>query len=147
MTRESSLWNWLKKGAKLLRDELHICRVENSTMKGMPDVEGKYKHGEQFWTELKSAERPARSTTPIRFKVREREAQIEWLTKRYELGGHTYLLLQVGSGPERAIYLISGRFSAAVYRGLTEDHLQDLSCCNPKEKAQDIIKIMSYSQN
>ena len=130
MTRESGLWNWLKKARIHYKDQLHMNRVENSVMSGMPDVEGhllKLAEGGGFWIELKSAARPAREWTPVRFKVRDREAQVLWLTRRRRVGGLSWLLLQVGSAGTRRLYLVSGAEAAGVYDGLTETQLDRLS--------------------
>ena len=77
MSRESSLWTWLSGARKRLKSQLHMDRVENSVMKGMPDVEGHLLDAGQFWMELKASERPVSPETPVRFKVRNREAQRE----------------------------------------------------------------------
>ena len=119
-------------------------RVENLTMKGMPDVEGFLKENTQFWIELKSSERPARPTTPIRFKVRDREAQIEWLTKRWNLGGNAWLCLQVGSGADRRIYVIAGAHAAEVYSGVVETRLKKLDQLHQlKPKPAEIIALVA----
>lgn len=127
MTRESGLWSWLKKARVHYKDDLHMNRVENSVMRGTPDVEGHLAPYRQFWIELKSAARPANAETPIRFKVKDREAQVEWLVRRRKVGGLSWLLLQVGSAGTRRLYLISGEHAAAVYDGLMEAELDDLS--------------------
>ena len=67
MARETGLWNWLKRASRDLREVLHMDRVENMTMKGMPDVEGHLQGYSQFWIELKSSERPAKSGTSSGF--------------------------------------------------------------------------------
>ena len=116
-------------------------RVENSTMKGMPDVEGHHRGRQQFWIELKSSERPVRSNTPVRFKVRDREAQVEWLTRRCSVGGLAWLLLQVGSGAQRRIYLIAGTHAPEVYNGVPERRLQELDDLDQlKPKPVDVIR-------
>lgn len=130
MTRETSLWNWLKRVSKdpdFGIAHLHMGRVENSVARGMPDVEGFLHGGNQFWIELKSATRPKHPQTPVRFAVRDREAQVEWLKKRCRLGGRAWLLLQVGSGPERRLYLVNGMLAKKVYAGVTESRLRSMS--------------------
>lgn len=142
MSRESSLWSWLNKASKVWRDDLDMNRIENSVMSGMPDVEGFLRSHGQFWIELKSSERPARATTKIRFKVKGREAQAEWLEKRWLLGSMTWLCLQVGSGHKRRIYLVPGKYAARVYAGVTEEELQKLDVLQtPNIKPQDIVRI------
>lgn len=128
MPKETGLWGWLAKAKRNLKNELHIHRVENSVMAGMPDVEGYLEDGGQFWLELKSKDRPARETTPIRFPMEKRQAQVRWLQKRWRLGGSAFLLCQVGRGAERQIYLIPGEYAERVRSGLTEAQLAEVAC-------------------
>lgn len=128
--KETALWDWQKKAKAFFKHDLHMNRVENSTMAGMPDVEGYLRtcmrHG-QFWTELKSTARPARETTPIRFAVRDRQAQIEWIEKRWGLGGAVSLLLQVGVSSHLVRYLVPGMHVRQVYEGVPESRLRELA--------------------
>jgi len=145
MSRESSLWSWLRKATIELAPLLDMNRVENGVMLGMPDVEGFLEGQGQFWLELKSSERPARASTPVRFKVKGREAQIEWLQRRWKLGGCVWLCLQVGSGANRRIYLVPGRHASKVYAGLTEEQIQKLDKLKlPKPKPHAVIKAAVY---
>jgi len=132
MSRESSLWSWLAKARRALADDLHMERIENLLGAGTPDVEGFLRTTHRgagfvlkstFWLELKSSERPARSSTPIRFKLKGREAQIEFMRRRWELGGNAFWLLQVGSGPDRRLYLAPGDAGAQLLHGVTESEL------------------------
>lgn len=126
MALERSLWAWLKKARPVFGDALHMERVENAIGAGFPDVEGYVKteeHSGQFAFELKSSERPARNTTPVRFKFRNREQQIEWMAHRWRLGGNAFFLLQVGSGPDRILYLVPGDHGALLARGVIEAEL------------------------
>jgi hypothetical protein len=127
MAKESGTWLWLKKARLIFRASLHMHRIENSVMAGMPDVEGFLEDGGQFWLELKAEERPKRPTTPVRFAMKKRVAQVEWLKKRWAIGGKAFLLLQVGTGAERKIYLVPGKFSEEVRDGLTEDQLLEIA--------------------
>jgi len=124
MARESSLWDWLSKGRKELGDQLHVTRIENAVSAGMPDVEGYLKLPDcegQFWLELKSEERPAKPSTLLRFKVR--QAQVDWINERWAVGGNVFWLLQVGSGPDRILYLAPGPLGPQLQRGVTESEL------------------------
>jgi hypothetical protein len=125
MAREARLWSWLSKARQGLREELHIGRVENAVGSGMPDVEGQVKRGQQFWIELKSCKRPANETTPLRFKFQ--KGQPEWIERRISVGGYVWLLLQVGQGASRAIYLVHGRHIDEVAKGVVEGYLLELS--------------------
>lgn len=140
MARESSLWVWLSKARKIFTSEyLHLNRVENSVMAGMPDVEGCLMPGKQFWIELKSSLRPARKETPVRFKVRDREAQVEWLTRRRCMGGRAWLLLQVGEAHKRRLYLVPGEHAAEVYAGLPEYKLQELDVLQEERPTPETV--------
>ena len=125
MAKESSLSKWLMNARKHFRKDLHMCRVENSTMRGMPDVEGYLRKGGQFWIELKSADRPARASTPVRFPTRGEQAS--WLTKRWYLGGKAWMLCQVGAGHDRKLYLIAGSYAWEVHDGCTEEQLTKIA--------------------
>jgi len=142
MSKESSLWKWLKKSKQQFAGDLDIHRVENYVSQGMPDVEGYLRHYGQFWCELKSAPQPARTTTPVRFKVR--EAQVLWLTRRWLLGGNAWMLLQVGSGHKRCLYLVPGRYSREVCDGLTEDELFDLNIGPPEGTKSSTQTVFIY---
>ena len=146
MSRESALWTWLAKAKLTFRESLHMLRIETSTMKGFPDVEGYLSiksvpgGGGNFLMELKSSERPAKSETVVRFKVRDREAQINFLKKRWKLGHNAWLLLQVGSGNQGKRYLIPGQHAQMVYDGVPEWTLLQLSVIHPKHSPTEIIQ-------
>lgn len=165
MARESGLWHWLSQARRYYGAALHMQRIENFLAAGTPDVEGFLKlppsftqipgskislsagteivEG-QFWLELKSSERPARPETPIRFKLKDREEQIEFMRHRWELGANAFWLLQVGSGHSRQLLLAAGDLGAKLQRGLTESELM-VECCHtgffPKTiSPKDILK-------
>jgi hypothetical protein len=102
-TLEKNLWAWLKRGTKKV-DHLQISRVENIAKAGMPDTEGCFARGKQFWMELKVADHLTRTD---RLKIRWEPGQLPWLRKRKSLGGKAYALIQVGSGHKAKRYLIS----------------------------------------
>ncbi len=155
MARESALWSSFSKSArKEIADcgILHMERIENMLGAGTPDVEGFVKFfgtsdapplRGQFAIELKSSERPAKNTTPVRFKLRGREAQIEWMRKRWELGGNAFFLLQVGSGHDRILYLAPGNMGEALKNGIIETAIA-IACLEtgvftPPISAKDIL--------
>lgn len=139
MSRENQLWAWLKKARLELPDDLDLNRVENGVMKGMPDVEGHLRGQGQFWLELKSAERPARTSTPVRFKFQ--PGQPEWLVRRWALGGRAFVLCQVGSGGDRRLYLIRGHFAFEAATGLTEQQLaQTGPVLAPRVKPEEVVR-------
>lgn len=148
MARESGLWNWLKKARVAMAEDLHMNRVENSTMSGMPDVEGYLRGDGQFWIELKSAARPARASTPVRFKVR--GGQVEWLPRRWALGASAWLLLQVGEGASRSLYLVPGSHAGAVQGGLPEDRLRALDVLTEngvtRPKPETVVALAAHAR-
>lgn len=122
MADESDLWKWLAKARPILREALHITRVENAATAGMPDVEGHIGVAEcngQFWFELKCGPRPARGGI-VHFKAAIRDKQIEWNDKRWTLGANNFWLVQVGDGADRSLYLAPGNFGPRLRAGIME---------------------------
>jgi hypothetical protein len=145
MARESQLWQWLAKARLYYKADLHMHRIENSASPGMPDVEGfvrGFRKGLQFWVELKSAARPARASTPIRFKVRPK--QVEWARRRWAIGGAAYWLLQIGDGADRRIYLLDATHGRALQAGMLESVIenQDLLWIYDKLRPEHVIETM-----
>lgn len=166
MARESALWGWLSNARHHFGAALQMTRIENMIGSGTPDVEGflqdkpkaersisttpwpapTYSPSGQFWLELKSSERPARPATPVRFKLRDREHQIYFMRRRWQLGGNAFWLLQVGSGSRRRLFLAPGDAGAKLHAGMTEAELAAL-CCNTgifssetRFKPQDVLQ-------
>ena len=141
LARESQLWGWLSGARQVLRQDLHIQRIENGLEDGTPDVEyiirGVMSGG--VWIELKSAKRPARGTTCVSFRLR--PAQGDWMQDRFEAGDkRSGWLLQVGSGGNRAVYYLTGKHRSALYAGVTEKELEALSALSsPHLKPHDIL--------
>lgn len=136
MPRESNLWKNLKSAERGLRAMGHKCdlqRIENAAGVGHPDVEGcvwaRGNPAQQVWLELKCADRPKKESTPIRFKTR--PAQAIWHRERAEAGFmRHWVLLQIGDGIKRGIYLIPGSYYTALSNmGFPEDKLAAISCC------------------
>ncbi len=126
-TAEKSLWKWLRKAQAELGDKLDMERVENGVVRGTPDVDGclgGLLSGSHFKIELKTADRPARRTTPVRFRFQ--VGQSEWLARRWEVGGRAWLLVQVGSGGNARRFLIAGYEAHRVEAGMTEEALLGL---------------------
>lgn len=143
MARENSATSWLAKARLIFRDDLHLRRVELQSGKGFPDLDGSLQGYGPFQAEAKSSERPAKPDTPIRFKVRDREAQIEYLRRRRRAGGKAWLFLQVGSGSKALRYLIDGLHAEEVYGGVIETRLLELSVVEPKADQQKFILAMA----
>lgn len=109
MALESALWQRVRKGGvalRLLGHKVHLCRIENSVGVGNPDVNGCI-NGTLIDIELKSEDRPARASTPIRPKVK--PSQSIWHHDRAEAGCKTaWVLIQVGDNSGARLYLIPG---------------------------------------
>ncbi len=134
---ETRLWGWLSAARKIFRERLHICRIENLVLTGMPDCEGCL-DSIQFWLELKTEARPSNPETKI--KVRFEPDQIPWLKRRVEAGGNAFVLLQVGSGRKASRYLIWGKQAYHLEDGMTEKELLVISLCDPKASATEILR-------
>ncbi len=137
-TQENHLWRWFSKVKPYFRERLHMCRVENLVMSGMPDVEGCL-DAIQFWIELKTSARPRKTSDTV--KVKFRPTQPVWLRRRNLAGGRVFVLLQVGSGRQASRYLIPGQHAPKIVEGLTEDGLGKLSLIERSAKATDIVKM------
>ncbi|MCK1668668.1 hypothetical protein [Bradyrhizobium sp. 153] len=129
MARESSLWTWLSKARLEFPDVLHMERVENMLGAGFPDVDGYLRPHGAFQLELKSTTRPARPTTPVRFALQKRDAQIKFLRTRWELGANAFFLLQVGEASDRVLYLAPGNVGDKLKAGILEAALA-VECVN-----------------
>lgn len=102
----------------------------------MPDVEGHYQNHGQFWIELKSGARPKNGGI-VRLPTRPK--QCDWLLKRWRCGGKAWMLIQIGHGHDRAIYLIAGDRAHAVHAGVPESYMiancawkSDRDCPSPQ---------------
>jgi hypothetical protein len=144
--RESALWGWLSKAEKALRHELHLIRVENSTERGTPDVEGCL-NGNTFWLELKSAIRPANPKTPLDFPTR--KEQIDWGKRRRDAGGRSGYLLRVVSanGRNRRVYLLNAAYGRRLHdKKFTEADLQRLDLLRPNTNATPAMVVQIASK-
>lgn len=142
MARETQLWNTLRQARLVLKDRLHMHRVENTASPGSPDVEGFLETMGHFEFELKSTDRPVREETPVRFDMAGREKQIEYLRRRWAIGGACFWLLQVGSGAGRQIYMVEGDKGPALKAGVTEDTLREWDLLkNPKFDAAECVQM------
>lgn len=143
-TAESSLWKWLRDKTSRLRD-LHMCRVENASEVGYPDVEGCWAK-EGFHIELKCCARPAKPDTKLDLKHIKRE-QCLWARRRMEVGGRAFFLIQVGSNHEARRYLVPGGGKPfAVMNGVTEAKLLELSVLDPLADAEQILAFVTSYQ-
>jgi hypothetical protein len=145
VARESALWQRLRTGrTELLHRgyKVHINRIENAVTSGLPDIEGCICApleilGGQLWVEMKSNERPKRSTTPIHPKTR--ESQSIWHKARTEAGCRCHwVLIQVGSGHQSSLYLIPGSHYDDIH--VPESKLAELSVVSPDASPADVLE-------
>jgi len=134
MAREASLWKWLSNARNELRDQVDLRRVEDAIGAGFPDVDGlltmRPEHSDSpdedpfgFKLELKSEKRPARLSSPIRFALEKRRAQIEFMRKRYTMGEAAYFFVQVGEAADAMRYLVPGDAGARLREGMVESEI------------------------
>ena len=129
MSTETTLWNWLKNARKEANSKnethlLHINRVENILVSGMPDVELCHK-GQQIWVELKVKAFPKRANTPI--KIRFEPAQRPWIGRRTKAQGCAFVLLQLGKYPNRHFCIMSHKKSEYLEKGILLADLKKIS--------------------
>lgn len=91
-------------------------------MAGYPDVEGCI-GGRSFTIELKAVTRPVWPATPIHTGLTVQ--QLAWARRRAQAGGHSFALIQVGSGADACRYLIRAD-PLLCEPSLTEGTLRDL---------------------
>ena len=127
---EYNLWRWLRQ-TNTLGQDLHMMRIENAIERGTPDVYGCYM-GWHFWLELKVADRPVRSKTPVRIQYR--AGQEDWHIRHRAACGNSYVLLQV----ERSRFLIPSAF--AFDAPVPLDALAERSLVSIHAKADTIIR-------
>jgi len=134
-TRESSLWAWLRDGTKDLRPELHLTRIENLVGEGTPDVEGWYAN--QFWCELKALTRK-----PGLIDSEVSQEQIRWHRRRWQAGGRSWFLIQLGSSHRAVRFLIPGEAHLLFRIPVTEKLLEKHSVLKPSASPHDYVKMM-----
>lgn len=119
-SNERELWRWLRK-ANAIYPDLHLVRIENAVDCGTPDVAGCLMR-RHFWIELKSVRKPVRASTLIRPGLS--DAQIEWAEAHCRAWGRCSVLLQIGSGRNREIWLIDGIHARTAQNGLTLEQIR-----------------------
>lgn len=142
--KESSLWSWMDRGTRHLREHIHMNRTENVAGEGTPDVEGCL-DGRCFAIELKVADRPKRRTTRITTQSPIKTTQIEWLEDRRRAGGNAWLLIQVGDHHQARRYLLDGMDAQKALDGLTEDEMDNLCVLDPRANAESLIRTAAYT--
>lgn len=124
---EAALWKALR---SRLSKHGEMYRVENPIIPGTPDVHYALRVDNcpgmrgQGWIELKyTPSLPARETTPVRYGWR--PGQRAFLGRYWDLGGHAYVLAQVG----REYLLHSGIAAAELGVGvsMTMNQLREIS--------------------
>ena len=109
MADEAGLWSWLKAG---LPGSAHANRVENLSMRAMPDIE-MCVMGSQVWIETKVLS--AMNKDGTRGRLHFEPGQREWAFTRWASGGSAFVLIGVPiSGRSEAIgrvFLIPGHLA------------------------------------
>jgi hypothetical protein len=126
MGLESNLWSRVRTAGMELRFRrylVHMERIENGVGVGRPDVNACV-DAVTIDIELKAEERPKRTSTKIRFKVR--SSQAIWMHDRVTAGCRTaWVLAQVGTLHDAKFYLIPGNKYEDIVA--TEDALASMS--------------------
>lgn len=92
MTREKSLWKYLKEG---MQGKWIASRHEEMSARGIPDISYGM-NGVNGWIELKTISRwPARSNTLVRIRHLTQPQKL-FIIRRGQMGGNCYILLRVG---------------------------------------------------
>lgn len=141
-TAEKNLWNSMREALRVFRENVHYTRIENSVSDSFPDVEVQlYLEPVSYHCtiELKTASRPANSSTNVPVHVR--SGQSRWLRKRWNVKGSSWLFIQVGSRYDLARYLIPGNLAMDVEEGRTEEWLAEHSVCGPKDPLDQVVKL------
>lgn len=138
-TRETSLWNWLKKAKPIFKRGLCLDRIENSALKSMPDTNGHLKGAGEFWIELKTATRPTDPGNKVRTKFQ--DGQPEWHRKRAAVGCNVFVLLQVGSYSKARRYLLPGEYAHKMQSGMTESELEARSIIPPVCLPEEVVQL------
>lgn len=136
MTKERSLWTWLRDGTKGA-PTLDMERVENGVSRGTPDVDGVYK-GRSFKIELKRVTllQNSRGNVRVDFEV----MQVPWLRRRWERGGAVWVLLTVdGAGRRPRRYLVPGNLAERL-ENIPESDIQSLSAIDPQADAVAVLE-------
>jgi hypothetical protein len=140
-SRESALWKWLAKAKLHYKALLHMNRLENKILAGMPDVEGCL-DGKQFWLELKCGTAPAREETKVNIRVE--DSQVEFMQTRLVAGGACGFLIRVKQNNSFWTFLIHGRHAYDLQRGLTMIDLIELTECSSKPTPEEIVLAATY---
>lgn len=123
--KEANLWDWLSRARIVLRQQLHMVRVENLVEEGFPDVEGCLSPGKAFWIELKALKYPLNFEAEVRHTVT--QDQISWLYNRAAVGGSSWVLFQFGESSNSLRLLLPGIEATKLQQKLTLNDLRDLS--------------------
>ena len=123
-TAERRLAQWRHLAAARI-EGLHLQRIESSTGSGIPDIEGCW-NGASFWLELKAVDRlPVKAHSRLTTTIS--PAQINWLARRWSVGGRVFVLLRTGQSRRMRYYLIPGSNVSAL-TSLSRATLRQYAC-------------------
>lgn len=110
---EQKLWDNMRTAMEQSR--VLMYRIENPIIPGLADVIALY-DGITTWVELKQTYGyPSRASTPVLgdsngLSVEQKNFHVTW----HQRGGRSYVLIGVGEGRGREVWLIPGRFADSV---------------------------------
>ena len=119
--REQRLWDSLRNN---IRRDVKLERVENGLGAGMPDVLGIFE-SMVFWIELKAIDAwPVRDSTPALGNEDGLNVdQRNWLLDWYNREGTAMVLIGVGRGKTRELFLVPGEHADEI-NYMTRSNLQ-----------------------
>jgi len=123
--KEQRLWDSMRNNAP---SAVKLYRVENGVGVGMPDVHSLCR-GAYTWVELKAkAAWPARATTPVLGKDDGlNQDQINWHIEHARFGGESYVLIGVGSGAKRELFMVPGTLANSI-NSMTKESMLNWAC-------------------
>lgn len=142
VAREQRLWSWFRDGVKAI-PRLHLQRIENGAGLGTPDLEACWE-GRQFWVELKGSDRPAKSSTPIRYKLT--LEQVLWAEERWRAGGSVYLYLRIGFGKAVRRFIIPGSMARQALEAQTEAWWERHTIIDPLHTPREALEVLAKAR-
>jgi hypothetical protein len=113
---EAQYWREIVRPAFMSVPNADVCRIENTTQSGTPDVNGCV-WGTDFWMELKSLPKLPKLTNTIIRIPHYTQSQRLWIRRRGLAGGRVYLLLHLMPSPRKHLHMVFNWESAVRYVG------------------------------
>lgn len=135
MARENLLWQWMHEHGRHMR-MLDMRRVENYLTKGTPDVDLCY-WAHQAWVELKGCNAPVNASSQLRYELTPLQAM--WLTRRWDVGGSSWVYFRVGINRGIRRYLVPGYRAGELEKCVPEGMLASMSLLPPDHGFNDFL--------